>query len=271
MRRSANLEMMVRAVIKAGRHLTRDFGEVEQLQVSVKGPGDFVSMADRRAEQIIHEELARARPDYGFVMEESGVVKAKDGASYWFVDPLDGTTNFLHGVPHFAVSVALQVKGETTAAVVYDPLKDELFTAERGNGAFLNERRIRASGRTDIGFALVGCGLPVRNWKGRRMGFTRQMEAVADHVAGLRRLGVASLDLAYVACGRQDGYWEYGTKPWDIAAGLLLVREAGGRVGRIEGDDRLLDEGTIVAGSGGIYARLRQIIEETTPTGEASA
>ena len=260
-RRSANLEVMVRAAIKAGRYLARDFGEVENLQVSMKGPGDFVTAADRRAEKMIYEDLARARPEYGLLMEESGLLQAKDGASYWIVDPLDGTTNYLHGIPHFAVSIALQVKDELIAAVVFDPLKDELFTAEKGNGAFLNDRRIRVSGRNDIGLAVVGCGLPVRNWKGRERGFTAQMNAVADHVAGLRRLGTASLDLAFVACGRQDGYWEYGVKPWDVAAGILLVREAGGRVGRLEGDDRLLHEGTLIAASSGLYAKLRQVIE----------
>lgn len=264
-RRSANLEVMVRAAMKAGRHLARDFGEVEQLQVSIKGPGDFVSNADTRAERTIRDELTKARPEYGFLLEESGIVKAKDGVSYFIVDPLDGTTNFLHGIPHFAVSIALYVRDEVQAAVIYDPIKDELYTAEKGNGAFLNDRRIRASGRSDLAACVIGCGLPVQKWKGRSRGFTEQMNAVADHAGGLRRLGAAALDLAYVASGRQDGYWEYGVKSWDIAAGILIVREAGGRIGRLEGDDKILHEGTIVAATGGIYPRLRQILEAATP------
>lgn len=262
MARSANLEIMIRAARSAARHLSRDFGEVEHLQVSIKGPGDFVSAADRRSDQVIRDELRRARPDYGILSEESGEQVGRSPRSRWIVDPLDGTTNFLHAVPHWAISIALEQHGDVTAGVIYDVVKDELFVAEKGNGAYLNDRRLRVSRRSDMGMALIGCGLPVRDWKGRRKGFTRQMEAVADHCGGLRRLGVASLDLAYVAAGRQDGYWEYGTFPWDVAAGLLLVREAGGRVGRVEGDDDLLAEGTVVAGNPEIYGRLRGIVEE---------
>ncbi|MCB1969904.1 MAG: inositol monophosphatase [Geminicoccaceae bacterium] len=263
-RRSVNLQVMIRAVVKAARNLVRDFGEVEQLQVSMKGPADFVSAADRKAERIIVEELQRMRPEYGFLLEEGEAIKARDGTSRFLLDPLDGTTNFLHGMPHFAISVALEQRGEIVAACIYDPLKDELFAADKGDGAFLNDRRLRVSSRSDMGQALIGCGLPVQDWKGRGKGFDAQMSAVADVCGGLRRLGTASLDLAYVAAGRQDGFWEYGLKPWDIAAGILIIREAGGRVSRIEGDDDLLAEGTIVASNANIHEPLRQLISSKT-------
>jgi myo-inositol-1(or 4)-monophosphatase len=261
MARSANLEIMIRAARAAARHLTRDFGEVEHLQVSIKGPGDFVSAADRRAEQMIRDELRRYRPDFGMLLEEGGEEPGR-AKSRWIVDPLDGTTNFLHAVPHWSISIALEQHGDVTAAVVYDPVKNELYWAEKGNGTYLNERRLRVSRRNDMRLALIGCGLPVQDWKGRQT-FPRQMERVADECGGLRRLGTCSLDLAYVAAGRQDGFWEFGAKPWDIAAGILLVREAGGRVGRLEGDDDLLAEGTLVAGNPEIYLRLRGLLEET--------
>jgi myo-inositol-1(or 4)-monophosphatase len=264
-RRSAHLQVMIRAATQAARLLVRDFGEVEQLQVSVKGPGDFVSIADRRAEQVIRQELQKARPDYGLLLEESGAVAGTSPHNRFIVDPLDGTTNFLHGLPHWSISIALEQHGDLTAAVVFDPLRDELFTAEKGNGAYLNDRRLRVSARTDIARALVACGLPVQNWAGRAKGFARQLDRVADKVGGLRRLGVCSLDLAYIAAGRQDGYWEFGAKPWDLAAGLLLVREAGGRVGRLEGDDELLAEGTVIAGTPAIYEQVKGILIEATP------
>lgn len=265
MARSANLEIMIRAATRAARSLARDFGEVEQLQVSIKGPGDFVSAADRRAENVIKEELKRGRPDYGFVMEESGVDIGRSPHNRWIVDPLDGTTNFLHGLPHWAISIALEQHGEITSGIIFDPLRNELFTADRGHGAYVNDRRIRVSKRSDMRMALIACGLPIQDWKGRTMGFTKQMERVADECGGLRRLGVASLDLAYVAAGRQDGYWEYGPHIWDIAAGVLMLREAGGRIGRLEGDDELFTEGTVVAGNPDIYDKLRATLLEATP------
>ncbi len=264
-RRGASVEILARAAMRAARRLVRDFGEVEQLQVSIKGPGDFVSIADREAEAAIREELARARPGYGFLLEEGGEVQGTSPHNRFIVDPLDGTTNFLHGLPHWAISIALEQHGEITAAVVFDPLRDELFHAEKGRGAFLNDRRLRVSARRELDRALVGCGLPVRDWPGRAKGFTRQMDRVADEVAGLRRLGVCSLDLAYVAAGRQDGFWEYDCKPWDIAAGILLVREAGGRVGHLEGGEDLFEPGTLVAGNPAIYERLTEVLREVTP------
>lgn len=264
---SANVEIMIRAARAAARHLVRDFGEVEQLQVSIKGPGDFVSVADRRAEQVIRETLQRARPDWGFLLEEAGAVAGRSEYNRWIVDPLDGTTNFLHGLPHWAISIGLEQQGEITAGLVYDPIKEELFIAEKGAGAYLNDRRLRVSRRWRLEEALVGCGLPVQDWPARAKGFARQLDAVADQVAGLRRLGACSLDLAYVAAGRQDGFWEYGVKPWDVAAGLLLVREAGGRVGRLESEEDPMAPGTLVAGNPEIYTRLKALLAEVTPPG----
>lgn len=266
-RRTANCQIMIKAVNRAARSLLRDFGEVENLQVSMKGPADFVSAADRRAEQILFDDLSKARPEYGFLMEEGGEVKAKDGSSRWIIDPLDGTSNFLHGIPHWAISIALEQRDEIVAGVVFDPLRDELFTTEKGDGVFLNDKRLRVSGRTAFDRAMIGCGLPIRDWVGRQKGFTEQMNAVADKCGGLRRLGVASLDLAYVAAGRQDGFWEYGLKPWDVAAGIMLVREAGGRVNRLEGDEGGYQDGTLVAGNGPICDELFDILKAATPPG----
>ena len=236
--RSANINVMVQAAHKAARHLVRDFGEVENLQVSIKGPGDYVSAADHRAEQILHQELSRVRPGFGFLMEEGGSLEGRDDQR-WIVDPLDGTTNFLHGLPHFAISVALERHGELVAGVVYDPIKDELFCAEKGAGAYLNDRRLRVSRRSDLANSLIGTGIPVLDWQGREQGFAQQLERVSAQVAGIRRLGTASLDLAYIAAGRLDGFWEYGLKPWDMAAGIVLIQEAGGTVGRLEDGDLL--------------------------------
>jgi myo-inositol-1(or 4)-monophosphatase len=262
---SAHLNVMIRAARSAARALVRDFNEVELLQVSLKGPGDFVSKADRNAERIILGELQKARPDYGFLLEEGGVIEGASRHNRFIVDPLDGTTNFLHGLPHWAISIALEQHGEVTVGVVYDPVKEELFTAEKGKGAYLNDRRLRVSRRSELNRALVGCGLPVLDWVGREKGFARQLEAVSSEVAGVRRLGVCSLDFAYVAAGRQDGYWEYGVKPWDFAAGMLLVREAGGRVGRLEGEEDVWAEGTLVTGNPDIYEKLRELLIPLIP------
>jgi myo-inositol-1(or 4)-monophosphatase len=258
--RSANVTVMVQAVHKAARPLVRDFGEVENLQVSIKGPGDFVSAADRRAEQILRQELGRARPGFGFLLEEAGPVRGEDQEHRWLVDPLDGTTNFLHGLPHFAISVALERRGELVAGVIYDPIKDELFCAEKGAGAYLNDRRLRVSGRSELATCLIGTGIPVLDWPGRAQGYAHQLERLSAEVAGIRRLGTASLDLAYVAAGRLDGFWEFDLKPWDVAAGIVLVREAGGLVGRLEGEGDLLARGTLVASNAAIHPRMLQLL-----------
>jgi myo-inositol-1(or 4)-monophosphatase len=248
MPRSPLMNVMVQAVSKASRGLRRDFGEVEQLQVSLKGPADFVSAADRRAEQVLRAELARVRPDYGFLGEEEGAVEGRDPTHRFIADPLDGTTNFLHGIPHFAVSVGLERQGVLAAAVIYNPVTDELFTAERGSGAFLNDRRLRVAVRRNLGEAVIGCGIPHRG-RGDAARFRRELEAVQGRVAGVRRFGAAALDLAWVAAGRLDGFWERGLSPWDMAAGILLVREAGGYVSDLDGGDDMLDKGHIVCGN----------------------
>lgn len=262
---SANVEVMIRAARAAARHLLRDFGEVEQLQVSIKGPGDFVSAADRRAEQTIRQELQRARPDWGFLLEEGGEVEGRSKSSRWIVDPLDGTTNFLHAVPHFAISIGLEQQGEMVAGIVYDPCRDELFAAEKGGGAYCNDRRLRVSKRTELDRAMIACGLPIRDWAGRKKGFPAQLEAVSDVAGGVRRFGACALDLAWIAAGRQEGFWEYGVKPWDVAAGIVILKEAGGRIGRLEGDEDLLAEGTLVAGNVEIYTKLRALLTTVTP------
>lgn len=245
--KSALINAMGNAARKAQRSLIRDFNEVEHLQVSKKGPADFVSAADRKAEKILQAELAKLRPDFGFVMEEGGRIEAKDGKNYWLIDPLDGTTNFLHGVPHFAISIGLEREGTLIAGVVYNPISDDLFFAERGKGAFLNDSRIRVAARRELHHALVACPLP-------HIGRTdavinRELAAFQTEVAGLRRYGAAALDLAWVAAGRLDIYWERGVKPWDLAAGIVLVREAGGFVSDIDGGDAMFAKGHVVAGN----------------------
>jgi myo-inositol-1(or 4)-monophosphatase len=232
--RSALITVMTRAAEKAGKALIRDFGEVEQLQVSRKGPSDFVSQADMRSEKMLRDELARARPDWGFLMEEAGASKGRDAAARWIVDPLDGTTNFLHGLPHWSISIAAERDGELVAGVVYDPVKDEMFWAERGAGAFLNSQRLRVSARRRLEDALLATGIPFRG-HGDADAFERQLRRVMPKVAGVRRFGSAALDLAYVAAGRFDGYWETDLKPWDVSAGIVLVQEAGGYVTEIGG------------------------------------
>jgi myo-inositol-1(or 4)-monophosphatase len=260
MLRSALLNVMVQAARKAGRSLTRDFGEVERLQVSVKGPGNFVSAADHRAEEILHKELAKARPGYGFIGEEGGHREGSDATQTWIVDPLDGTTNFLHGIPQFAVSIALERESTIVAGVVYNPATDELFTAERGKGAFLNDQRLRVAARRRLADAVVGCGLPPRS-RGDHALNHREVTAAQEEVAALRRFGAAALDLAWVAAGRFDGYWERHLAAWDLAAGLLLVREAGGFVTDADGGDDILTRGDVVAGNEFIHRELLQLLK----------
>ncbi len=258
---SANVNVMIKAARKAARSLLRDFGEVENLQVSSKGPGDFVSRADIRAEQLIREDLTEARPNYGWVGEESDEVKGADPTRRWIVDPLDGTLNFLHGLPHWSISIALEHKGEIVAGVIYDPSKDEMFVAEKGAGAYMNDRRIRVSGRREMIEMLFATGVPVAARKDPAP-VLRQMAAVGAVAAGTRRLGSAALDLAYVASGRVDGFWQQGLRPWDIAAGIVLVREAGGWVGPfVEGAD-LLDAGGLVAANTAVFEPLTKILRE---------
>ncbi|WP_159586182.1 inositol monophosphatase family protein [Chelativorans xinjiangense] len=255
MPRSAIINVMVQAAMKAGRSLARDFGEVQNLQVSLKGPGDYVSQADRRAEEIVHAELSRARPGYAFLMEERGVVEGEDAQHRWLVDPLDGTTNFLHGIPIFAVSIALERQGQLVAGVIYNPAMDELYTAERGGGAFFNDRRMRVAARTRLSDTVVGTGIPHLG-RGHHGQALLDLRNVMAETAGIRRMGAAALDLAYVAAGRMDGFWEDALQPWDTAAGILMVREAGGFVTDRSGGQDMFGTGSIVAGNEAIHRGL---------------
>jgi myo-inositol-1(or 4)-monophosphatase len=260
MAHSALLNVMIAAARKAGRALKRDFGEVEKLQVSLKGPANFVTAADRRAEETLYAELAKARPGYGFVGEEAGKREGADTTHTWIVDPLDGTTNFLHGIPQFCISIGLQREGTIVAGVIYNPANDDLFVAERGKGAFLNDQRIRVAARRRLSEAIIACGLPHLGRGNIALGH-RETAAVQGQVAGLRRFGAAALDLAWVAAGRFDGYWEREIKPWDMAAGMLIVREAGGFVSDCDGADEMLAKGHIVAGNETIQKELLRVLK----------
>ena len=261
MARSALLNVMVQAAMKAGRSLSRDFGEVQNLQVSMKGPGDYVSQADRKAEDIIFTELSRARPGYAFLMEERGTVGGEDDQHRWIVDPLDGTTNFLHGIPVFSISIALERQGQIVAGVIYNPAMDELYTAERGGGAFLNDRRLRVAARSKLSDAVIGCGVPHLG-RGQHGNFLIELRNVMGEVSGIRRMGSAALDLAYVAAGRMDGYWERDLSAWDVAAGILMVREAGGFVSDIDGGQDMLEGGSIAAGNEAIHRALLKTLKK---------
>ena len=255
MRRSALANVMIAAARKAARMIQRDYGEVENLQVSLKGPSDFVSATDRRVEQVLREELERVRPGYGFLMEESGTTEGADKTHRWIVDPIDGTTNFIHGIPLFAISIALERDGDLVAGLTYNPISDELFFAEKGSGAFLNDRRIRVAARQNLSQAVVTCGIP-HNERGDPEVFARELRAVQAQVAGIRRTGAAALDLAWVAAGRFDAFWERGLNPWDVAAGMVLIREAGGMVDDIDGKPDVLKTGNILATNTTLYPLL---------------
>ncbi len=256
------MNVMIKASEKAARSLLRDFNEVENLQVSQKGPGDFVSAADKRSEETIFEELKKARPDYSFLMEESGVVEGKNPDFRWIIDPLDGTTNFLHGLPHWAISIALEHKGEIVAGLIHDPVKDEMFQAEKGKGAFIQRRRrLRVSGRRDLMLATIATGSP-RGSKKQLDRFVAEYSAMQSVAPGLRRFGAAALDLAYVAAGRYEGFWERDLKSWDIAAGILIVKEAGGFITDID-DIRKnpVDTGNILAANDKIFDSMGKILK----------
>src|SRR5436305_7455563 len=262
---SALLNVMIKAARKAGRTLKRDFGEVAHLQVSLKGPANFVTAADRRAEETLREELTRARPGYGFLGEESGRHEGSDKTHTWIVDPLDGTSNFLHGIPHFAIAIALEREGTIVAGLVYNPANDDLYTAERGKGAFLNDQRLRVAGRKRLADAVVVCGLPHLGRGDLALG-RAELAAVQGKVAGLRRFGSAALDLAWVAAGRFDAYWERNLSPWDIAAGLVLVREAGGFVTDMDGGETPSLSGDVVAGNEAMHRELARVLQAAGTT-----
>ncbi|MCB8873941.1 inositol monophosphatase family protein [Acidisoma silvae] len=265
-RLSAHLTIMANAAQKAAKQLLRDFSEVEQLQVSIKGPSDFVTQADIRAEATIKQELTKARPGYAFLMEESGASGGDNWTWRWVVDPLDGTTNFLHGMPHWAISIALERRLpdgtiEINAGLIYAPCTDEMFWAEKGSGAFVNERRLRVAARRDFSQAVFATGIPFAVTSPRqRLSFARTLSTLMPQVAGIRRFGAASLDLAWVAAGRFDGYWEIGVKPWDIAAGILIVREAGGYVTTPSGGDQIADD--LVAANPTLHPKLLEAVAD---------
>src|SRR5712671_6805166 len=261
MLRSALLNVMIKAAHKASRRLKRDFGEIEKLQVSFKGPANFVTAADRAAEETLREELMQARPGYGFLGEEGGAHEGSDKSHRWIVDPLDGTMNFLHGIPHFAISIGLERDGIIVAGLVYNPANDELFTAERGKGAFLNDQRLRVAARKRLADAVVACALPHPS-RGDVALTRKEHLAVQDKVAGLRRFGAAALDLAWVAAGRLDAYWERNLSPWDTAAGIIMVREAGGFVTDLDGRDDIFAHGEILAGNDTMHRELLALVKQ---------
>jgi myo-inositol-1(or 4)-monophosphatase len=260
MLKSALINVMVAAARKAARSLKRDFGEVENLQVSLKGPANFVTAADRRAEETLYTELSKARPGYGFLGEEGGRREGTDKSHTWIVDPLDGTTNFLHGIPHFAISIGLARDDTVVAGVIYNPANDELYTAERGKGAFLNDQRLRVAARKRLADSVVACGLPHLGRGDLALG-RRELGQVQERVAGLRRFGAAALDLAFVAAGRFDGYWERDMSPWDLAAGILMVRESGGFITDADGGDAMFTKGHVVAGNELVHRELLAVLK----------
>jgi len=259
---SALYKVMSSAVQKALRPLGRDIREIEKLQVSRKGIGDFVTGADTRTERILKEELSKARPAFGFITEESENVTGKDRDHFWVIDPIDGTTNFMHGIPHFGISIALQYKGNIIASYIFDPMKGEEFFAEKGRGAYLNNDRLRVSSRQDFSETLLGTGLPFIGCEGFERA-EKEVAAIMPKTTGVRRMGAASLDLAYVAAGRFDGYWEHNLKVWDIAAGLLLVTEAGGQVTTTTGENDMLATGDVCATNGAIHSTLLDILAKS--------
>ncbi len=243
---SALLKVMSDAARKAARGLNRDFGELSELQVSRKAPADFVSAADIKAEQTLFEALEKARPGYSFLGEERGLIEGTDKTHTWIVDPLDGTTNFLHAIPHFAINIALEREGVVVAAVTYNPVTNELFWAEKGKGCFVNDKRLRVAGRKHLDESVLGTGIPFLG-HGQHARFLKELHQISQRVAGVRRFGAASLDLAYVAAGRLDGFWERDLKPWDMAAGVLMITEAGGKVTNADGGDDIMGTGSICA------------------------
>ena len=268
--RSPILNVMANAALKAARGLLRDFGEVEQLQVSVKGPGEFVSTADLKAERTLRAELTRARPGYSLLFEEGGAEAGSDPRHRWIVDPLDGTTNFLHGIPHFAISIALERDGEIVAGIVYEPTRDEMYSAEKGLGAYVNDRRLRVSARRQLGGAVIGTGMPFGDRSSQAPAYLATLAAVMAATSGVRRIGAAALDLAYVAAGRYEGFWEFGLQPWDIAAGLLLVREAGGYVSDLSGGHAMMTSGDVLAANDHLHLPLAALIRDASRNARAA-
>ena len=259
---SPALNVMMAAARKAGKPLTRDLGELENLQVSMKGPADFVTNADQRTERILIEELTRVRPGYGFLAEESGTIEGADKTHRFIIDPVDGTTNFMHGIPHFAISIALEREGQIVSALVYNPATDDMFVAEKGHGAYLNNKRLRVASRKTLASALVATGLPFLGDTAEDLArMQAELKTIMPLTSGIRRCGAASLDLAYVAAGRFDAFWERGLAAWDIAAGMLLVREAQGVVSDLSGGPNVLDSGSVLAANDPLHPQLLKLLK----------
>jgi len=258
---SANMNVLVKAVRKASKVIIRDFGEIEKLQVSLKGPGDFVTASDIKVEKILIDELQKARPDYSILSEEIGEIK-KDSSFKWIIDPIDGTSNFLHGIPHFAISIGLESKNEIICGIIYDPIKDEMFTAEKGNGAYLNNQRIRVAGRSKLKDCMIFSGGPRFNSKYKDITFKEYYEMSSKIDIPIRKLGSASLDMAYVAAGRCDGFYSRELNYWDIAAGIILVKEAGGFIKDFSGSDKFVENETLLAANSKITEEMIDILKK---------
>lgn len=258
---SPALNVMMAAARKAGRKLIRDFGEIENLQISMKGPADFVSSADKRTEQMLLEELQRVRPGYCFLTEETGVVDGPDKSHRFIIDPIDGTTNFLHGIPHFAISIGLERDGQLVSGLIFNPVTDEMYVAEKGQGAYLNDKRLRVAARKELNKTLLATGIPFLGRPGHET-FSAELSAAMATTTGVRRFGAAALDLAYVAAGRFDGFWERGLNSWDVAAGILLVKEAGGMVTDLNGGSDALHGGTLLASNEALHPLILKLLKD---------
>ncbi|MGZ8406632.1 MAG: inositol monophosphatase family protein [Caulobacteraceae bacterium] len=256
---SAVMTVMMDAARKASKGLVRDFGEVAELQVSKKGAADYVTAADLKAEQVLFSVLSKARPGYGFLGEEKGEVEGTDKTHRWIVDPLDGTTNFLHAIPHFAINIALQREGAVVAAVTYNPVSNDLFWAEKGKGAFVNDKRLRVAARTRMEEAVLATGIPFHGKPGHAQ-FLKELHQIGQRVSGVRRFGSAALDMAWVAAGRYDAYWERNLQPWDLAAGTLMITEAGGRLTDADGADFTLATGSVLASNQELHPKVLELL-----------
>ncbi len=257
---SANINVMVKACRKASKVLIRDFGEIENLQVSLKGPGDYVSAADKKVEKILIDELQKARPNYSIISEEIGKIN-NDDSSKWIIDPIDGTANFLHGIPHFAISIGLEQDGEIICGIIYDPIKDEMFIAEKGNGAYLNNQRIRVSSRSNLKNCIIFTGGPKKESQNIELSLKEYNNFSSKVLIPIRKLGSAALDMAYVAAGRCDGFWQRNLNYWDIAAGIILVKESGGFVTDFRGENKYIENKTILVTNSKINNEMIEVLK----------
>jgi len=256
---SANINVMVNTCRKAAKTLIRDFGEIEKLQVSVKGPGDFVSNSDKNVEKIIISELQKARPDYSILSEEIGEIK-KSKEFKWIIDPIDGTSNFLHGIPHFAISIGLEQNNEIISGIIFDPIKNEMFTAEKGNGSYLNNQRMRVSARSKLEDCIIFTGGPKNQTKDKDLALEEYKKFSSKVYIPIRKMGSAALDMAYVAAGRSDGFWHRNLNYWDIAAGIIIVKEAGGFVTDFKGNNKYVENKTILAANSKINEEMVEFL-----------